>query len=456
MGSMDISNPQNTVGSSNCIITNNTITGGTPYYCFSIWVEGTNNSITNNPIYGNDGMGIALEKGTNHQIVNNLLENNGMYAISFEYGQATVRGNRLDNNTGGAYYFTDSLMGMASLQDIDSSNLVDGKPTYYWINQYNKAVPTDAGVVILINCSYITVSGLHIDKGGKYNSYCIYLVDTTNSVISDNIITAGNGIRIQESHINGSNVSVLRNYLTTGMWTGSNTTIASNTFMDKGIMLGLNVIVAYNNFTGCDIAVTMGSYNSTIRNNHFQNNQVAFHMYGGGYNQIYNNNFIGNTKRAEEQHSDPSRWPIDAYYTSTNNSWYQAPPVGGNYWSDYTGSDGNGDGFGDTAYHVVEDYYDRYPIVHASNTVQPVSEDLSPSETPQTSKATINPTEEPQPTKAKDQLTNIEPGISDSSDSDPPFPWTIVIVIVITALVIASAVIALSNLPPKTLNLTFI
>ena len=51
MGSMDITNPQNTVGSSNCIITNNTITGGTPYYCFSIWVEGTNNSITNNHIY---------------------------------------------------------------------------------------------------------------------------------------------------------------------------------------------------------------------------------------------------------------------------------------------------------------------------------------------------------------------------------------------------------------------
>ena len=86
-------------------------------------------------------------------------------------------------------------------------------------------------------------------------------------------------------------------------------------------MLGLNVVVAYNNFSGCDIAVTMGSYNSTIRNNNFQNNKVAFHMYEGGYNRIYNNNFLVNAKQAEEQHSDPTRWPMTGYYTSTNNSW---------------------------------------------------------------------------------------------------------------------------------------
>jgi hypothetical protein len=56
VGSFDVSEPSNREGSSNCIITNNTITGGRPGYCFSIWVEGTNNSIINNHIFGNDGM----------------------------------------------------------------------------------------------------------------------------------------------------------------------------------------------------------------------------------------------------------------------------------------------------------------------------------------------------------------------------------------------------------------
>ena len=398
MGAMDFTNPQNTVGTSNCIITNNTITGGTPSNCFSIWVEGSNNSFTKNHIHTNNGIGIILERGTQNIISDNIIENNAMCAISFEFGQATLRGNQLNNNTGGPYEFTDSLMGQITpIQNIDSSNLVDGKPTYYWVNQHHQTVPTEAGVVILINCSYITISGLHIDKGGKYNSYCIYLADTTNSIISDNTITAGTGIRIQENKLNGSNVSVLRNYLTTGMWTGSNTTIASNTFVNKGIRLGLYVTVAYNNFTNCNIAIHMSSRNSIIRNNNFQNNQVAFHMYQGGYNQIYNNNFISNTKNAEEQHSDPTRWPIDAYYTSANNTWNQPLPVGGNYWSDYTGTDANSDGFGDAAYHVIENYYDQYPIVQRTNAVQPAYENLSPSEIMPTQTGSLNPTYNPQP-----------------------------------------------------------
>jgi parallel beta-helix repeat protein len=433
MGSMDITNPKNLVGSSNCIITNNTITGGRTGYCFSIWVEGTNNSITNNHIIGNDGMGVALQRGTQHTIANNLIENNGMYAISFEAGQATVRGNRMNNNTGGPYYFTDSLMGMLTPpQDIDSSNLVDGKPTYYWINQHNKAVPTDAGCVMLINCSQITVSGLHIDKGGKYNSYSIYLADTTNSVISDNTITAGNGIRIQENKINGSNVSVLRNYLTTGMWSGRNTTIASNTFIGKGIMLGSYVTVAYNNFTGCDVAINMNGYNSTIRNNSFQNNQVVFHMYEGGNNQVYRNNFISNTKQAEEQHSDPSRWPINVYYTSVNNTWCQVPPVGGNYWSDYTGNDLNNDGIGDTPYHIIENYTDQYPLIQTANTIQPATENLLPTEKGQIT--TSNPTEKPNPSSTNNLSVSDEHIETNLTTSSQQTIWELAILTIVTVL----------------------
>jgi len=441
MGSMDLTNPQNTVGSSNCIITNNTITGGTPNYCFPIWVEGKNNSITNNHIYANEGMGIALQRGTNHLIANNLIENNSMYAISFGYGQATVRGNRFNNNTCGPYEFTDSLMGMSPAQDIDSSNLVDGKPTYYWINQHNKAVPTDAGVVILINCSYITVSGLHIDKGGKYNSYSIYLADTTNSIISDNTITEGNGIRIQENKIKGSNVSVLRNYLTTGMYTGSNTTIASNTFIGKGIRLGLNVVVAYNNFTDCDVAIYMSSYNSTIRNNNFQKNQVTFHMYGGGNNIIYQNNFIGNIKQAEEQHSDVTRWPIDTYYTSVNNTWNKPLPIGGNYWSDYKGHDTNSDGFGDTAYHVIENYYDQHPIVHATNTVQPATENLNPTETTNTpTVGEVNPTDNPLPASTNNPISSQKPNQTNPATPNQPLPWALAITAIVTVSVLLTAI----------------
>lgn len=439
MGSMDTTNPQNTVGCRNSIIINNTVTGGAPYYCFPVWVEGYNNSITNNHIYGNQGMGIALERGTGHLIADNLIENNDMYAISFEYGQATVRGNRFNNNTCGPYEFTDNLMGMGPAQDIDNSNLADGKPTYYWIGQHDKAVPTDAGVVILINCSRITVSGLNIDGGGKYNRYSIYLADTTNSIISNNIVTVGTGIRIQETRMNGSNVSVLNNTLKTGLWSGRNTTIASNSFIGKGIMLGSNVLVAYNNFTGCDIAINMNGYNSTVRNNNFENNQVAIHMYEGGYNQVYRNNFIDNAKQVEEQHSDPTRWPMNVYYTSTNNSYSQNPPVGGNYWSDYKGTDANSDGFGDSPYHVIENYYDYYPIVQAANTVQPASENLSPTETTSTTE-TVNPTGNPQSSTTDGPATSEEPNLTGITAPSTIFLWIAIVTVILAGTFVVLAV----------------
>ena len=455
MGSMDITNPQNTVGCSNCIITNNTITGGRIGFSFSIWVEGTNNSITNNHIIGNDGMGVALERGSHHVIADNLIENNGMYAIGFEAGQATVRGNRMNNNSGGAYYFSDSNMGISTpIQDIDSSNLADGKPTYYWFNQHHQTIPSDAGYVLLINCSEITISGLHIDKGGRYNSFSITLVDTTNSVVSDNTITAGNGIRIMNNRSNASNVAVLKNYLTTGMWSGMNTTIASNTFVDKGIMLGSDAVVAYNNFTGCDIAVSMEGYNSVVRNNNFQNNQVAFHIFRGGNNQIFHNNFITNSKQVEEQHSDASQWPPDAYYTSFNNTWNQPYPSGGNYWSDYKGNDLNNDGIGDTPYHIIENYTDQYPIIQPTNTIKPAGENLLPAETGQI--LTINPTENPNPSSTNDLSVNDKLNeINLTTSIQQLFGVLVILTIVVLATVVVYRLYKKRQMTSKATNVAF-
>ena len=44
--------------------------------------------------------------------------------------------------------------------DVDSSNLVDGKPIYYWRYERDKIIPFYAGCVILYNCRNITVTNL--------------------------------------------------------------------------------------------------------------------------------------------------------------------------------------------------------------------------------------------------------------------------------------------------------
>ena len=71
-------------------------------------------------------------------------------------------------------------------------------------------------------------------------------------------------------------------------------------------------------------------------------------------NIIYHNNFIGN--------------PIQANIAATvSNIWDDGYPSGGNYWTDYAGTDANGDGIGDTPYTIAAGNVDRYPLVKPFN-----------------------------------------------------------------------------------------
>jgi hypothetical protein len=53
-----------------------------------------------------------------------------------------------------------------------------------------------------------------------------------------------------------------------------------------------------------------------------------------------------------------------------NNTWDNGYPSGGNYWSDYNGTDANGNGIGDTPYIINTDNVDRYPLMPLSNGTQ--------------------------------------------------------------------------------------
>jgi hypothetical protein len=56
-----------------------------------------------------------------------------------------LRDDSMMNNT---YNFGDETL---QVHDIDTSNTVDGKPIYFWVNQRDKQVPADAGFVALVD-----------------------------------------------------------------------------------------------------------------------------------------------------------------------------------------------------------------------------------------------------------------------------------------------------------------
>jgi len=98
------------------------------------------------------------------------------------------------------------------------------------------------------------------------------------------------------------------------------------------------------------------SPNSTVSGNNITNNGNGTLLYNSSNNTIYHNNFVNNTRQVYD-----ISW--DYPFTPSINVWDNGYPSGGNYWSDYTGEDQNGDGIGDTPYVIDEDNQDNCPLM---------------------------------------------------------------------------------------------
>jgi parallel beta-helix repeat protein len=128
--------------------------------------------------------------------------------------------------------------------------------------------------------------------------------------------------------------------------------IINNTWGVKLFASSNNTIVG-NNITANDKGITLwgGSSNNSVFGNNIESNFYGITLiYGSSNNKILHNNFINNTRQADS--------------VGYNNTWDEGYPSGGNYWSDYTGMDSDGDGVGDTPYAIDADNQDRYPLMY--------------------------------------------------------------------------------------------
>lgn len=92
--------------------------------------------------------------------------------------------------------------------------------------------------------------------------------------------------------------------------------------------------------------------NTSVQGCVIANNTYGMHISIGTNNKIHHNSFFNNTRQA---------------YDSNNNLWYDNICCEGNYWSDYTGEDINGDGIGDDPYPIPGgENIDWYPLMSPS------------------------------------------------------------------------------------------
>ena len=143
---------------------------------------------------------------------------NGIYIGDFSPGNK-LTGNTLSGNTYGIYvaacsnsylrdnhmngnefnFFVSSGTTANSINDIDESNTVNGKPIIYWQNKQSQTVPANAGYIALVNCTKMTIQDMDLSHNGQ----AILLAGITDSTIKNNKISQNhNGIWLVESKNN--------------------------------------------------------------------------------------------------------------------------------------------------------------------------------------------------------------------------------------------------------------
>jgi parallel beta-helix repeat protein len=188
--------------------------------------------------------------------------------------------------------------------NVDTTNTVNGKPIYYYIDKNEITIPQNAGEVILINCNHCTISNLNLSDG----TIGIELAYSSNNNITENVLNNNNfaGIYLDSySEDNSLKINIVKfnNY-------GIYIQLSNGNFIKKNEI--------NNNYEAVYFYL---SNNNIISENNLLNNGFGIHLnHPSNNNRIYNNNFIGNSYPAWDERTNLNNWDNGKK---------------GNYWDDY-------------------------------------------------------------------------------------------------------------------------
>jgi len=360
----------------------NNVTGNTiskAEYAFDFFTSpnywSQENVVTGNTVL-DSLIGLSLME-SNNTFSDNII-NSSAIGVSLKGSQNLFRNNTI-NCTGISFKVS------SFYNDIDESNLVNGKPIIYWIGHRDETVPSDAGYVVLSNCENINAQNLHASG--------VSIFSTTNSLIAGNTLSGGQfGIQMLKSSnntITGNSLvynecgfeltncndnKIIANNISNNSYYGMLLTNSHHNTMEQNNVInnGFGKVTndysfPYERYSGDFFGVKLlgSSNNRFTENNVTGNNWWGIRVLGDQHdNVIYHNNFINNKVRDGLQVSmlPPA---MDARVANPS-IWDNG--TSGNYWSDYltrypNASEIGNTGVGDTPVYINENNIDRYPLM---------------------------------------------------------------------------------------------
>jgi parallel beta-helix repeat protein len=239
-------------------------------------------------------------------------------------------------------------------------------------NLTGASVTPGAGIY-LSNVSHARIT----NNNCSANRYGINLVSRSdyNSIINNTCNANNRGIRIATSHYiiiegndcedNGDGIyltgaewcQVKRNWINSSVWSGIHFEAA-----DFGSII--NNTCQYNIEAGISFIV---SSTGLIANNTCRNNTWGIYLWESSHSDVTNNTFVNNDYGFFIE-SGPSdcvfSWNIlESNRVLNAEDHGYSSEIMYNYWSDYSGTDADGDGIGDTP-HALPDAVDPLPLMH--------------------------------------------------------------------------------------------